>query len=316
MLRLLLISACIALPALASIQFGKSAASFVGFMVSLPIAVAWRRVEPQLELDWAPDQARLPVARFEGDRVSISNVRNARYRSTRDFDVFWETRTYDTSDVRTVDYVVEPFGVVHGLAHTFVSFGFADGRYLSVSVEIRRERPEIFGPLKGLFRQYELMYVVGDERDLIGMRANVRRDAVYVYPIRATRAQVKAMLESMLQRANELAAEPEFYNTLLNNCATNVLDHVNELAPEPLRYSLRVAVPGFSARYAYQRGFIDTELSFRDARRRYRINERSAFDDKSDELLESEGQTWSSRIRAARDYSNREKSGARFSAKA
>lgn len=294
-LRLPLVGAYALQPFVTEHMFGGDAAMVLTPVLALPVVAAWIRIRPRLDLEWAPDQSRLPVADFDGSTVHVNNVRYARYRTRTDYDVHWERRSYDLNAIRTVDFIVNPFGVLFGMAHTFVSFGFEDGRHVSISVEVRRERPEIFGPIKGLFRQYELMYVVGDERDVIGLRANVRRDAVHVYPVRATRTQARRLFVSMLSRANSLAEMPEFYNTLFNNCATNILDHVNELTRQPFAYTLRVAVPGFSARFAYDQGLIDTELPFEEARRRFRINARSAF---PVEDFEAEGRSWSAQIRA------------------
>ena len=293
----LLVGLGFAQPLVTSAVAGAFVAIPLTLIVAAVVAIAWLHVAPRLDLDWAPDQTRMPRARTVDNgtaTVEIENVRNARYRSTTDFDVVWETRRYRLDELRTVDYVVEPFGVLHGMAHTLLSFGFGDGRYLAISVEVRRERPEIFGPVKGLFRQYELMYVIGDERDLIGLRANIRRDAVYVYPTRASPAQVQDLFRSMLNRANALAENPEFYNTLTNNCATNILDHANELLPERVPFTLRVAIPGLSAKFAYDHGLFATDLPFAEAREKYRINDRSAF---IPEVEDPDGVKWSAQIR-------------------
>jgi hypothetical protein len=254
-------------------------------------------LKPRLDRDWAVDHARLATATFHEGLVTVEDVRNFSWRTLSDFDTRWSSRTYVLGDIRSVDYVVVPFGKFQGMAHSFLTFGFDDGRHVSISVEIRREEGEVFGPIRGMFRQYELIYVVGDERDLIGLRANIRNNTVYLFPIRAARDQVSNLFVSMLRRANALAEAPEFYNTLVNNCATNILRHVNELLEDPHPYSLRVAVPGYSARYAYDHGLMDTEQSFLKARERFRINARSGWI--KEDLLDPEGRAWSAQIRAA-----------------
>lgn len=258
-------------------------------------AVLLYTLKPRLDRDWAVDHARLPTATFLEGLVTIENVRNFSWRTLSDFDIRWAARTYALDEIRSVDYVMVPFGKFQGMAHSFLTFGFDDGRHVSISVEIRREKPEVFGPIRGMLRQYEIMYVVGDERDLIGLRSNIRKNSVYLYPIRATRRQIRDLFVSMLRRANELAQTPEFYNTLVNNCATNILKHVNELLDDPHPYTLRVAVPGYSARYAYDHGLIDTDESFLKAREGFRINARSGWveEDSSD----PEGRMWSAQIR-------------------
>ena len=161
---------------------------------------------PSNERDWSVDQARMASSEVVGDRLILRNVRNAVYRSTQDYDVNWEDRNFDLSRLESVWFVVEPFGDWRGPAHTFLSFGFDDGEYLAISVEIRKEKGESFSPLLGLLRQYELIYIVGDERDLIGLRANHRRDEVFLYPVRTTSASMRALLLSMLDRSTTPSA--------------------------------------------------------------------------------------------------------------
>ena len=168
-----------------------------------------------------------------------------------------------------------PFGDMKGPAHTLVSFGFSDGSYLAISVELRREPGEKFSPVKGLLKQYELMYVVADERDVIRLRTNHRHDDVFLYPVRAGAEQRRRLFVSMLERANALREHPEFYNTLTNTCTTNIVRHVNEIAPQKVPFSYKVLLPGYSDRLAYDLGLLDTDLPFGEAKARYHINARA-----------------------------------------
>ncbi len=211
-------------------------------------------IRPSNQRDWSPDQAQLASAEILGDRLKLRNVRNARYRSTEDYDVRWEERILD-------------------LAHTFLSFGFRDGQYIAISAEIRRERGEAFSPLKGMLRQYELIYIVGDERDLIGLRANHRRDDVYLYPVRTTPASMRELLLSMLDRANALTAQPEFYNTLSNSCTSNIVDHIDQIAPGRVPFSMKLLLPAHADDYAFDLGLIDTRLPRETYREAHRIND-------------------------------------------
>ena len=230
---------------------------------------------PSNERDWTLDQDRLPWADFRGRRVDVHNVRYARYRSAADYDVVWEDRSYDLDRLQSAWFVVEPFESPdwEGPAHTLMSFGFAGGDYLAISVEIRKEKGEAFSPLKGLLRQYEVMYVVGDERDLIQLRTNHRRDPVYLYPVRAPRERIEQMLVSMLRRANHLREAPEHYNTLTNTCTTNIVRHVNELVPGRVPWSYKLVLPGYSDELAYELGLIDTDLPFAEAKRHFRVDD-------------------------------------------
>jgi hypothetical protein len=230
---------------------------------------------PSNDRDWTTDQERLAWADFQGRQVVVHNVRNARYRSTDDYDVVWEDRSYDLDRLQSAWFVVEPFESPdwEGPAHTFMSFGFAGDDYLAVSVEIRKEKGEEFSPWKGLLRQYEVMYVVGDERDLIQLRTSYRRDPVYLYPVRAPRERIEQLFVSMLRRANHLRQEPEHYNTLTNTCTTNIVRHVNELIPGRVPWSYKVLLPGYSDELAYDLGLIDTELPFSEAKRHFRVDD-------------------------------------------
>lgn len=231
-------------------------------------------VHPSNTRDWAVDQARLPVAEIDGPLVTIRNIRNFTYRSVDDYTPAYYDKTFDLRKLESAWFVVEPFGGA-ALAHTFVSFGFGGNDFVAISVEIRKEKGESFSPIQGLLRRYEVMYVIGDERDLVKLRTNYRKDTVYLYPMRTTPERMRAMFLAMVTRANKLAKEPEFYNTLTNTCTTNLVQHVNELMPGRIPLHPAVFLPGYSDRFAHKLGLIDTKLSFEAAREHFRINERA-----------------------------------------
>jgi len=237
----------------------------------LGVGLIWSWQRPTNDRAWMADQARMPSVRFDGDTVTIENLRHATYRSTEDYDVRWCRQSFDLKAIERVDFVVELFASWQGPAHTFLTFGFADGEYVAISVEIRKEQGESFSALKGLFRQYELMYVIGDERDLIGLRVNHRENPVYVYPVKATEEQMRELFVAMLQRAHQLAGQPEFYNTLTNTCTTNIVRHVEELTGEDLPTSLRILLPGYSDSLAFELGLVDYDGNLDEARRRFQI---------------------------------------------
>jgi hypothetical protein len=229
---------------------------------------------PSNDRDWSPDQQRLPIATFDGPLVTVENIRNFEYRSPADYTPRYYDKTFDLRKLESAWFVVEPFGK-GAAAHTFVSFGFGGNDFVAVSVEIRKEKGESFSALKGLLRQYELMYVVGDERDLIKLRSNHRKDVVYLYPIHTTPGKMRAMFTSMLARANKLRVDPEFYNTATNTCTTNIVRHVNAISPRRVPFHPAVLLPGHSDRLAYDLGLIDKSLPFDAVRARHRINERA-----------------------------------------
>jgi hypothetical protein len=232
---------------------------------------------PSNDRIWSPDQAVLASAEIDGNVIHIHNVRNFTYRSDSDYDIHYEDRTYNLNDLQSLWFIVEPFSWWKGPAHTFLSFGFKDGRYIAISVEIRKERGEAFSALYGFFNQYELMYVVGDERDLIQLRTNFRKDDVYLYPARVTNEKLRELFLSMLERVNQLRSHPEFYNTLTNTCTTNIVRHINAIAPHKVPFSFKVLFPAYSDRLAYDLGLLDTTLPFDEVREHYHINERAVL---------------------------------------
>ncbi len=232
-------------------------------------------VRPSNDRSWSEDQALLPYADISGDQIFIHNIRNFTYASTTSYTAHYYDKKFDLSKLKKVYYVVEPFSGFAGAAHTFLSFQFEGYQFVSISVEIRKEKGEAFSALKGLFSQYELMYVIADERDVIKLRANYRHDQVFVYPVKTTTEKARSLFLDMITRANGLKEKPEFYNTLTNTCTTNIVSHVNKISPKRVPFSLKVLFPARSDELAYGLGLIDTDLSFDDARIKYNINDRA-----------------------------------------
>jgi hypothetical protein len=221
-------------------------------------------------------QAVLPAAHIDGHLAHVQGVRNLQYTAEDKFTPAYYDRTYDLDKLVSASFIVTPFSESwRGPAHTFVTFGFADSQFVSISVEARREPGEAYGPLTGLFKRYELIYVIGDERDLIGQRASFGIAPVYLYPIRAPHERIRAVFVEMLQRADSLRAHPEFYNTLTNNCTSNVIAHVNHVASRRIPSGIKTILPGYSDEVAHELGLIDTDLDIAHARERFRINDRA-----------------------------------------
>ena len=263
-------------------RFRKVALWAIALIVVVLIASAL--VRPSNQRDWLIDQAVLPSADFSGSRVTIRNLRNFRYDSLGAPIPDYDDRTYDLDRIESVWFVLAPFEPDRrGPAHSFLSFGFADSQYVAISVEARREQGEVYSLVKGLLKRFELMYVIGDERDLIQLRTNHRGDDVYVYPIRTSPERVRRLFIEMLERANHLHQKPEFYNTLTNNCTTNILDHVNRVATNKIRWGREVLLPGYADELALRLGLIDDDGTLEQVRARYLVNERAKrFTDAAD----------------------------------
>lgn len=245
------------------------------FILIAPLVIIWLLIRPSNNRNWNTDQAILPSAEIEGNLIHIHNIRNFTYQSTTDYTPDYYDKTFDLTTLKRVYYIVEPFSNWEGSAHTFVSFEFEGSQFVSISVEIRKEKGESFSAWKGLLKQYEIMYVIADERDVVKLRSNYRQDSVFVYPVKTTTERAQKMFLEMVQRANTLKDKPEFYNTLTNTCTTNLVQHANIIVPGRIPFSYKVLFPGYSDRLAYDLGLIDTTLSFAEIRAKYKINERA-----------------------------------------
>lgn len=252
-----------------------SKTKFTALLLFCALVIAYLSIQPTNGADWALDQQVLPSAKISNDLVTIENVRNFRYTSTSDYTPDYYTKTFDLSKIKSVDYIVEPFGEFSGAAHTFLSFGFEGDQYVSISVEIRKKNGQSFSPWKGLLKQYTLVYVVADEQDVVKLRTNYRKDNVYMYPTRIDQAHAKQLFLSMIQRVNELHDKPEFYNLFTNTCTTKIVRHVNEISEVKVPFSYRVLMPGYSDKLAYDLGLLDTTLPYDKIRERYKINDKA-----------------------------------------
>lgn len=237
---------------------------------------------PKLDRNWVVDQKVLADIVVNGDLVTINNIRNISYRSSEDFDISFYDKTFKLEDLQAAWYVVEPFGQF-GAAHTFVSFEFKDGSFIAISAEIRREQGEKFSVFKGLFRQYELVYIIADEADVIKLRTNHRQHQVRLFPIKADKEIVRQVFMDMLQRAEKLATEPEFYNTITNNCTTNIIKHVRRFSDKAIPWwDIRYLLPEFSDKIAYNAGIVKTDLSIDEARQYFSITEKAQLCQRGD----------------------------------
>jgi len=237
----------------------------------------WFAMKPSNDRDWLPNVARTPWATMEGDIVTLHNVRNFSYRTETDFTPAWYDKTYDLRKLEGID-IVASYWMGPDIAHVFVSFAFAGGEHLAMSIETRTEKGEGYSTIKGFFRQYELYYVVADERDVIGLRTNFRRDPpedVYVYRVKSNPEGRRAFFLEYVRQINALKDHPEFYNSLTTNCTTNIWtnSHVN---PGHLPLSWKILASGHVPEYMFENGRLeDSGLAFADVQRRAHVNARA-----------------------------------------
>ena len=231
---------------------------------------------PRHDRIWAPDNERLAAVRRSDDRITISNVRDARYRTTDDFDVRWTERTVDLDRLESVWVMVEPFREHPSIGHTILSFGFSDGQYLAVSTEVRREPGEEYGVWTGMLGKFELMPLVADERDVFGLRANHRRDDVYLYPLRLDADERERVFLAALAAIETRLQTPAFYHTLTSNCTTTMVELLRAARPDLLPvWHWSYLLPSSFDQLLFARGLVDTELDLDAARAAHRINPRA-----------------------------------------
>jgi Domain of unknown function (DUF4105) len=242
-------------------------ACLIGFFVVL----AWYfSIKPSNDRDWAPDVDRVASIQIDGNQLKIHNVRNFDYRSETSFTPIWEDRTYDLNKVKSADFTLCYWGS-KAIAHGIVSFGFDDGRYLAVSIETRKQKSQSFSTIEGFFREYELIYIVSDERDVIRLRTNYRKEDLYLYQSRMNPAEARAVLLSYVESINSLRDQPQFYNALTSNCVTEIVPHARAGHPDA-HIGWQLLLSGYAARQAYQNGNLDTSMPFEQLEARSHIN--------------------------------------------
>src|SRR5262249_55022517 len=240
-------------------------------VVFFAVVVWWISIPPSHDRPWRPEVTVMPRAIIDGDHVRITGVRNFDYRSRNDFTVRYEEREISLSHLKAIDFFVSYWS--EGLlGHTFLSSSCDDPPPLSISIETRPEVGEGFSPIASMFKQFELIYVVGDERDLARVRTNYRKETVYLYRLNASDIDARRLLLVYLDRINELADRPEWYHLLSNSCTINIVRYLNA-AGRVGRFDIRHLLNGLVDSYLYPPGRWDTTLPFDDLRRRSLINE-------------------------------------------
>jgi len=244
------------------------------------VLAGWLSMKPSHDRNWQPDLARLPYATMDGDAITIHNIRNCDYRTETDFTVRYEDRTYDLSRLTSFDLFLSDWGL-NTIVHTLVSFGFADGRYLCISIETRKEVGEAYSTIKGFFRQYELIYVVADERDLIRLRTNYRTgETVYLYRLKPASPEVlKQIFLDYIRYINGLKQKPEWYNALTGNCTTEIRGHTRPYARR-VNWDWRILANGYVDELIYEKGAMDTSLPFEEIKQRSIINAKAKAADR------------------------------------
>ena len=252
----------------------RAVLSFLGLFALL--VTCWFQIAPSNDRQWRPEVAVLPYATIDGNLITVHNIRNFDYRTETDFTPAYYDRTFDSSQLDSVD-LFAIYWMGPAIAHGIISFGFSDGQHLAVSIEARSSLGEGYSTIKGFFRQYELHYVVADERDVIRLRTNYRHDPVenaYLFHLAGTPADQHRLFMNYLAKINSLKEHPEFYNTLTDNCITGIWQNAKGNAERP-SLSWQLLLSGYAPEYLYESGKLDSSIPFAELRKRGHINERA-----------------------------------------
>lgn len=216
----------------------------------------WAQESPLSDRDdWSPEVSRVVQWNQNGETLQLHNVRDFHYHSADSFEPRWIEETLNLNTLNRLDLAVAQISRNGWIGHVFLTFGFQDGRQIAASVEIRRQEGESYDPLRGCFRAYELVYVIGTERDILGLRLNHRKNPVRLYPVQADPLAIQQLFVEILTRAITLQAQPEFYHTLSNNCTTNLVAHVDALLEKPLITGWRRSLPETAAEQVFHSGY-------------------------------------------------------------
>lgn len=250
--------------------FRKTAISLTLFAVTL---LWWLTLRPSNGRDWQPDLARLAYADIDGQEVTIHNIRNCEYRTEADFDVRYYDKTFDLSTLQSVDLYLVYWGSP-SIAHSMMSFGFTGDQYVCFSIETRKEIGEGYSATKGLFRQFELIYVVADERDVVRLRTNYRKgEEAYLYQLRIRPERARALFLEYIRRVNELARAPEWYNAISDNCTTSV--RAQRAGSKRAPWDWRMLANGYLDQLFYEYGLISTNLPLGEMKQLCHVNDRA-----------------------------------------
>ncbi len=234
----------------------------------------WFTIRPSNEGNWQPDVAQLAWAEINGDEVTLHNVRNNDYRTETDYTARWETRTVRISQLTGVDLAINYWGSPW-MAHPIVSFQFADAPPVCFSIETRKQVGQTYSAIGGLYRQFALIYIVADERDVIRLRTNYRHgEDVYLYRTTMSASQAQERFYEYLRSLNEIREHPRWYNAITTNCTTSIRDQ--HPTADRIPWDWRLLLNGKADELMFERHTIVTAgVPFPELKARSLINPRA-----------------------------------------
>jgi hypothetical protein len=267
--RRLAAAVCVGAPIAAWLIGSMFVATIVAAVIFAGLLIWWLTLPARDIGEWETEYMRMPRATFAGGVARVKDVRDFRYRTVEDPIPAYYDAIYDIETLTGIDMICS-YWAGPSIAHVFLSFGFADGRHLAISIETRRRRGQAYSAIAGFFRHYQLMYVVADERDLIGVRTDIRKERVYLYRLRTTADERRRLFRGYLDKAEALAERPEFYDTVFNNCTSSIVRIIDGGLPRGQRLGLdwRLLFSGYADQFAYRIGRLKTRLPFAELKTR------------------------------------------------
>ncbi len=246
------------------------------------VLIGWNNMQPSNDRIWMPSVAKSPHAVIKGNSVEIFDIRHFAYQTENDVIENYYDKIYQLDDLDSLSFILSYWDGGTAVAHTILSFGFKNGGYLAVSAETRQEKGEPQELIQGFFNQYEMIYILADERDIIRLRTNFRKEEVFLYPTTLSNKEIRQIFDVIIARVNKLYTQPEFYNTLTQNCYTTLRADFSVISPPKNRFDWRILANGYADQMLYENGVINTDLSFAEAKGFFHINQYVAEDNSAD----------------------------------
>ncbi len=248
---------------LVSLLFVKSSkkALLIFTVINLILVIYFANISATNDKNWDEEVARLPFVERSEDLLLVKNFRHFTYGSEA-IQQIYEEKVFDLNKLQGTDFVISYWDGYRAISHTFVIFRFSDNQNFAISLEIRKEKGETGHPLRGMFKNYELCYVFGDEKDLLRLRTKVHKEQTFLYPMNLTVEHSKLFLLDIIKTANSLHDDPQFYHSIVRNCTTGMVEHLNTIDDFEIPLVRKLILNGISDYYAYQLNGIPTDLPF------------------------------------------------------
>ncbi len=244
--------------------------------------VWWLHITPSNNADWRDDVTRAAWISFNGDQATIHNFRDCHYQTETTYADCWTDKTVLLSQLKGADFFFTNWGP-RWIGHPIISFQFGDKDHIAFSIEARYKKGQSYSAVLGFFRQYELIFLAANERDVIRLRTNYRKgEEVYLYRTSVPPDSAKKIFLSYATYLNQLRDRPEWYNALTKNCTTTLDSQIAADVPDPKPWSYQLIVNGSLDGLLYARGRLVTGgLPFEQLREREHIDDAARAADQS-----------------------------------